>query len=143
MSLRTRAPPLDRVAKPPDPRSKTRPQAAGPGAGRRVPPRAEREAEAAENRRLRILATVDDIPRGRVSTYGRIAAEAGLGRAARLVGRTLRDLDVAVPWHRVLNAAGKSSLTGDGAAEQRRRLEAEGVEFRPSGSVDLKRFGWP
>lgn len=105
--------------------------------------RAEREAAAAELRRLRILATVDAIPSGRVSTYGRIAAEAGLGRAARLVGRTLRDLDVAVPWHRVLNAAGRISLTGEGASEQRRRLEAEGVEFRSSGAVDLERFGWP
>ena len=113
------------------------------GAGGPVPSSAERAAEAADLRRLRILATVDAIPRGRVSTYGRVAAEAGLGRAARLVGRTLRELDVDVPWHRVLNAAGRISLTDDAAAEQRRRLEAEGVTFRPTGSVDLGRFGWP
>ena len=108
-----------------------------------MPPAALRAAEAAETRRLRILATVDAIPRGRVSTYGRIAAEAGLGRAARLVGRTLRDLDAPVPWHRVVGASGKLSLTGDAAHEQRRRLESEGIEFRPSGTIDLKRFAWP
>ncbi|MDF1801154.1 MAG: MGMT family protein [Planctomycetota bacterium] len=103
----------------------------------------ERAREQAETRRLRILATVDSIPKGRVSTYGRIAAEAGIPRGARQVGRALRHLDAAVPWHRVVNAAGRSSIPGPGGAEQRRRLAAEGIEFRPSGSIDLKRFGWP
>lgn len=94
----------------------------------------------------RILATVDSIPPGRVSTYGRIAAEAGLGRGAREVGRALRDLPSGrkIAWHRVVNAAGKISLGDpDSAQNQRLLLEAEGVEFSASGRIDLKRFGWP
>ena len=100
----------------------------------------------AELRRERILATVDSIPRGRVSTYGRIAAEAGLGRGARQVGAALRNLPSGrgVPWHRALNATGKSSVdAAAGVARQRALLEAEGVVFSASGRVDLKRFGWP
>jgi len=113
------------------------------GAGKPVRSAAERAREQAEARRLRILATIDSIPRGRVSTYGRIAAEAGIPRGARQVGRALRNLELNVPWYRVVNAAGRSSIPGAGGAEQRRRLAAEGIEFRPSGTIDLKRFGWP
>lgn len=93
----------------------------------------------------RILATVDAIPPGRVATYGQVAAEAGLGRRARLVGRVLRELPVAspLPWHRVVNARGAiSPRPGHGPATQRRRLEGEGVRFDPSGRVDLGAFGW-
>jgi methylated-DNA-protein-cysteine methyltransferase-like protein len=97
-------------------------------------------------RRERILATVDSIPKGRVSTYGRIAEEVGLLRGARQVGKALRELPPGrdVPWHRVINAAGKISHADPAAAtRQRRRLEAEGVEFSKTGRVDLERFGWP
>lgn len=92
----------------------------------------------------RILATVDSIPRGRVATYGQVACEAGLTRRARLVGRVLRDLPSGskLPWHRVVNAAGKSSLSGSSAREHRRRLRSEGVRFRANGTVDLALFGW-
>ena len=93
----------------------------------------------------RIYRVVGRIPRGRVATYGQVAALAGLPNRARQVGYAMHalDPDSGVPWHRVLNAAGRISLTGEGASEQRRRLEAEGVEFRSSGAVDLERFGWP
>lgn len=104
------------------------------------------DQSAASMRRERILATVDSIPRGRVSTYGRIAEEAGLGRGARQVGAALRDLPPGreVPWHRVVNAAGRiSERGGDSTARQRRLLEAEGVEFSPTGRIDLSRFVWP
>jgi methylated-DNA-protein-cysteine methyltransferase-like protein len=65
--------------------------------------------------------------------------------AARTVGWALRGIPEAqaIPWHRVVNAAGCISITERlGAAEQRRRLEAEGVLFGPDGRVDLCRFGW-
>lgn len=94
----------------------------------------------------RILATVDSIPRGRVSTYGRIAKEAGLGRAARQVGAVLRDLPKGreIPWHRVVNASGQiSQRPGASCAKQRALLEAEGIEFSHSGRIDLARFVWP
>jgi methylated-DNA-protein-cysteine methyltransferase-like protein len=50
----------------------------------------------------------------------------------------------AVPWHRVVNAAGKVSRRRVPGAEltQRLLLEREGVRFSPSGRIDLARFGW-
>jgi methylated-DNA-protein-cysteine methyltransferase-like protein len=94
----------------------------------------------------RIYAVVRKIPRGRVSTYGRVAELAGLGRAARQVGYAMAALPdhTTVPWHRVINAQGRISRrrgTG-GDMEQRFRLEAEGVVFDSGGRVSLQRFGW-
>jgi methylated-DNA-protein-cysteine methyltransferase-like protein len=86
------------------------------------------------------------IPRGRVATYGEVARQAGVPGAARRVGRALQGLPprTRIPWHRVINARGRISLPAGSAAgaEQRKRLEAEGVVFRKNGSVDLQRFGW-
>ncbi|MCR9106101.1 MAG: methylated-DNA--[protein]-cysteine S-methyltransferase [Gammaproteobacteria bacterium] len=94
----------------------------------------------------RIWQTVASIPVGRVSTYGEIARRAGLGAAARRVGRALRSLPAKtrIPWHRVLNASGQISLPAGStvAQTQRSRLESEGVRFTPGGRVDLRRFGW-
>ena len=94
----------------------------------------------------RILAAIRRIPAGRVSTYGELAAVAGLPGRARLVGTVLRQTPGArdLPWFRVINASGRSSLTAgsDGQRRQLRLLQAEGIEVR-AGRVDLKRFGWP
>ena len=95
----------------------------------------------------KIFAAVRRIPRGRVSTYGAIARVAGLPRQARLVGYALHRLggSTSVPWHRVINAAGRISLgDANGAATtQRLRLIAEGVAVGPGGRVSLARYGWP
>jgi methylated-DNA-protein-cysteine methyltransferase-like protein len=92
----------------------------------------------------RVLATVDSIPRGRVATYGDIAREAGLVRRARFVGKVLRDLPTGskLAWHRVVNAAGRSSLKGSSAREQRRRLAREGVDLPLRGRIDARHFVW-
>lgn len=103
-----------------------------------------RPAAAPDAVEQRIIAAIRRIPRGRVSTYGDIAKVAGMPRRARLVGTVLRQTSVKVPWFRVINAAGRSSLP-DGSDAQRRQcrlLEEEGVEVR-RGRVDLKRYGWP
>jgi methylated-DNA-protein-cysteine methyltransferase-like protein len=98
------------------------------------------------NLEARILAAVRRIPRGRVSTYGDVAQVAGLPRRARLVGTVLRQspAERGLPWFRVINASGRSSLAEGSDAQRRqwRLLEAEGVEVR-KGRVDLRRFGWP
>lgn len=93
----------------------------------------------------RIRAAVRAVPRGRVTTYGEIAAQV-LGATPRIVGYALAGLGeehADVPWHRVVNAAGRISLPpgSEAHAEQRRRLEAEGVELTSSGRIDLDRFG--
>ncbi len=88
------------------------------------------------------------VPAGRVTTYGAVAAEAGLPGRARQVGYAMAALpdDHDVPWHRVINARGEvSSRAGGTAFEkiQRNLLEAEGIVFNARGRVDLDRFGWP
>jgi len=93
----------------------------------------------------RIYAVLAAIPPGRVVTYGQVAELAGIPRAARLVGRTLRDLpsDSSLPWHRVINAAGKISLTADSQSGKKQiaRLQQENV--RVDGSrISLAIYRW-
>ena len=84
------------------------------------------------------------IPAGKVVSYGELAALAGLGRAARWVGRTLSQLpdDTRLPWHRVLGAGGRLSLAAGtpSGEEQRARLRAEGLTLR-NDRVDMRRHG--
>ncbi len=85
------------------------------------------------------------IPRGRVATYGQIAALAGRERAARGVAWILHSSSEAagLPWHRVINGRGAISLgRGRGFEEQKKRLAADGVAVGRNGRVDLKRFQW-
>lgn len=85
------------------------------------------------------------IPRGRVATYGQIAALAGRERAARGVAWVLHSSSDAagLPWHRVINGRGGISLgRGRGFEEQKKRLAAEGVAVSRGGRVDLRRFQW-
>ena len=93
----------------------------------------------------RLREAVRTIPAGRVASYGQVSRQV-LGTTPRMVGFALAGLgeDSDVPWHRVVNAAGHISLPADGEAhaEQRRRLEAEGVEFSAGGAIDLDAFGW-
>ncbi|HCN46671.1 MAG TPA: DNA base-flipping protein YbaZ [Pseudomonas sp.] len=101
--------------------------------------------ESPEGRRTALYLVLNQIPPGKVTSYGELAQMAGLGRAARWVGRTLSQLppDTRLPWHRVLGAGGRLSLeqgtpSGD---EQRARLRAEGVSLR-NNRVDMTRHGW-
>lgn len=94
----------------------------------------------------KICAAIARVPRGRVCSYGGIARVAGLPGRARLVGTVLRNSAAKprLPWFRILTASGKLAFPegSEPYAEQRRRLEAEGVRF-VNGRVDLRRFGWP
>ena len=95
------------------------------------------------DRYRRIYAAVAAIPRGCVSSYGEVAERAGLPRGARLVGRALGECPGRVPWHRVLNAAGRISLPRGSTsyARQVQRLEAEGVTVR-DGKIASRYFRW-
>jgi len=90
------------------------------------------EADPAAARRQRIYAVVAAIPPGAVASYGQVAAQAGLARGARQVGRALAQCPPGLPWHRVVNAAGRISLPPGSAGfrEQVARLRAEGVDVR-------------
>ena len=94
----------------------------------------------------RIYAVVKKVPRGKVATYGQIAAIAGMPRHARQVGYALHALpaESKLPWHRVINTRGEISprTWSENHLLQRILLEDEGVEFDASGRVSLLRFGW-
>ena len=96
-------------------------------------------------RREALYLVLAQVPAGRVVSYGQLAELAGLGRAARWVGRTLSQLptDTTLPWHRVIAAGGRLSLaTGTASGnEQRARLKAEGI-FIHNDKVDIRRYGW-
>ena len=86
---------------------------------------------------------VGEIPRGRVATYGQIAALLGYPRAARAVGYAMRHCPSGVPWHRVVNAQGGISLRANvsGMITQQVLLEQEGVLLR-RGRLRLDRYRW-
>jgi methylated-DNA-protein-cysteine methyltransferase-like protein len=91
---------------------------------------------------------VAQVPKGKVVTYGQVAALLGAPRAARAVGTALRHLprpmSRTVPWQRVINASGGISFRGDvlRVEEQRWLLESEGVEFDRRGKINLKKYRW-
>lgn len=97
--------------------------------------------EQARTFRNDVLNIVSQIPSGRVTTYGIIAAWAGWPSHSRMVGRTLRYTPEAalLPCHRVVNKEGR---TAPGWSRQRVLLEEEGVAFRPNGHVDMQRHLW-
>jgi methylated-DNA-protein-cysteine methyltransferase related protein len=95
----------------------------------------------------RIYSVVTRIPRGRVATYGQVAAEAGMPHAPRVAGYALHALPPGspIPWHRVVAAGGRLSLgklDPSSAMTQRLRLEHEGVRFDGRGCVDMDRHTW-
>ena len=99
----------------------------------------------AEMRRTALYLTLAKVPEGCVVSYGELAHLAGLGRAARFVGRTLSQLPDGskLPWHRVVAAGGRISLPVGSASgdEQRARLRSEGVSIL-NNRVDIQRHGW-
>ena len=92
-----------------------------------------------------IRRVIASIPRGRVSSYGEVAARAGLPGRARLVGRVLGEAgaEAALPWQRVLRSDGRIAFPPGSRAfrEQVRRLAGEGVLVH-NGRVDLALHGW-
>ncbi|HPA00985.1 MAG TPA: MGMT family protein [Chiayiivirga sp.] len=82
-----------------------------------------------EQRRLRILAAVRQVPEGRTAGYGQIAARAGCPRCARLVAKLLAQADEALPWHRILRSDGRIAFPAGSPEfeEQVARLRGEGV----------------
>lgn len=87
------------------------------------------------------------IPKGRVTSYGAIAAYLGAARSARMVGWAMNNAhnqEPAVPAHRVVNRNGL--LTGKGhfkdIDDMQQRLEAEGILVKNDAIVDFNRHFW-
>jgi methylated-DNA-protein-cysteine methyltransferase-like protein len=95
---------------------------------RRILKEALRENETRDAAFRRIIRSV---PKGKVSTYGKVAAAAGYPLYHRAVARLLRKAPLhGLPWQRIVGAGGEIKLRGEAAAEQRLRLSIEGVKFR-------------
>jgi methylated-DNA-protein-cysteine methyltransferase-like protein len=90
----------------------------------------------------RVYALVRRIPRGKVLTYGRVAALLGVPRGARAVGWALHGAPPDVPWQRVVNAKGCiSTRCPEHPPElQRALLKAEGVRFKADDSFAIADF---
>lgn len=93
----------------------------------------------------RIYQAVKQIPKGKVATYGQVAAAAGNSKMARAVGNALHnnpDPD-NIPCFRVVNARGElaGAFAFGGEQVQEQLLKAEGVEVN-NNRVDLKKYQW-
>ena len=93
----------------------------------------------------KVYAYLKTIPKGKVTTYGRIAAYLGNEHYAQAVGNILHDNPdpSQYPCHRVVNSKGgvAEHYAFGGAEAHRRRLEAEGIVFESNGRIDLKKYG--
>ncbi|RMG97664.1 MAG: methylated-DNA--[protein]-cysteine S-methyltransferase [Chloroflexi bacterium] len=99
-----------------------------------------------------VYAVVRRIPKGKVTSYGRIAHMLGHPRAARAVGYALnalkdRENDPAyhhIPWHRVINSQGRISIVNreHTALEQAELLRAEGIAVSEDLQIDLNQYLW-
>lgn len=93
--------------------------------------------------REEVEAIVSKIPKGRVMTYGQIAALAGYPRAARAVGGVAHYGDVNISWHRVVNQRGRLAIGYPGGRRaQGRALRAEGVGVSSDYYVPVKKLLW-
>ncbi len=83
---------------------------------------------------------IRSVPKGKVSTYGKVAAAAGYPLYQRAVARLLRtDGHRSLPWQRIVGAGGEIKLKVEAAAEQCLRLSMEGVKFRGK-RVDMETY---
>ena len=85
-----------------------------------------------------VYGIVEQIPHGKVMSYGQIARMLGRSRGARIVGWAMRYCPEGLPWQRVVMADG--SVTGGEYSDLRRALlEEEGVVFLTDGRVDMEK----
>jgi methylated-DNA-[protein]-cysteine S-methyltransferase len=90
----------------------------------------------------RVLLAENKIPRGWVSSYGRIARRLGIPNAARAVGTALarNPFPIIIPCHRTVRSNGDLGGFGGGLKMKRELLELEGVQFSTTGRVLTDRF---
>ena len=91
----------------------------------------------------KVFRNVQDIPKGKVASYGQIAALAGAPRAAREVGWCLNKYHgMNLPWWRVVNNKGKITIKGSeyDANLQRKLLIADGVGVDKNFNLDIEKY---
>jgi methylated-DNA-protein-cysteine methyltransferase-like protein len=91
----------------------------------------------------RVEVLVAQIPKGRVMTYGQLAALAGSPNAARIVGGIAHFGNPDLPWQRVVNKhGGLASGYPEGRKGHKVHLEQEGVKVTEDYKVDVERLIW-
>lgn len=91
----------------------------------------------------RVIRVIQQIPAGKVMTYGQVAEQAGQPRGARQVVRVLHTMSrkYKLPWHRVVNRHGEIVIKyEEGKYTQMSLLQAEGVKLNTYGRVPLKKY---
>jgi len=93
----------------------------------------------------KVIQIVNQVPSGKVTTYGTVAVLAGLPRGARLVGGILHFNIGDASWYRVINRHGfiSTKCLEHSKNLQKALLEQEGVDVSVDYMVDLKKYGWP
>ena len=88
-----------------------------------------------------VYSIVEQIPHGKVVSYGQIARMLGRSRGGRIVGWAMRNCPEGLPWQRVVMADG--SVTGGEYSDLRKALlEEEGVIFFADGKVNMDKCNW-
>ena len=105
------------------------------------------------NFKQKVICLIKKIPKGKVVSYGQVAAAAGSPRAARQVGGILRALDIlkvsnlgnggVVPWWRVINNEGIISIKGNWTATketQKQLLLQDGIIFETEFKINMEKY---
>ena len=97
-----------------------------------------------KNFKQKVWEIVGRIPRGKVMSYGQIAAVAGYPRNARMVGYALHAIPDSgrIPWQRVVRKDGSLADFSDDGSRQYQLLKAEGVVFTLERKVDMEQYRW-
>ena len=86
--------------------------------------------------------SLKNIPPGKVTSYGTVAALAGSPRAARQVVQILHRAK-NIPWHRVVNSRGVIAIKDhEGFQEQKMLLAMEGIESDTDGKINFSKYQW-
>lgn len=94
-----------------------------------------------DNLAYEVLSAVEEVPEGKVATYGQIARLIGRSKNARLVGKILSRAQYYgdYPCHRIVNHCGRLV---PGWAEQKELLRSEGITLKDDNHVNLKQYQW-
>ncbi len=100
-----------------------------------------------QNFKEQVLSFIGQVPKGKVVSYGQVAAACGKPKGAREVGRILRNFDIdgnsGIPWWRVLNNKGVISIKGNWTADkelQKSLLKKDGVKVSKELEVDMGKY---
>lgn len=94
---------------------------------------------------LKVIKIIQNIPYGKVMTYGQIAKAANSPRSARQVVRILHSMSekYGLPWHRVINSKGELGFQDEEMfLTQKMLLEGEGVIFKTERTISIKDYIW-